>query len=62
MKRKIINFVIEFICYEIILVILLLIANKLGWTKSPILETSICLAIGWFIGRVITIIINKNRK
>lgn len=61
-KSKIMHLIMEFICYEFILVILLLIANKIGLTSTPIIETSVCFSIGWIIWKVIMIAIDKHKK
>lgn len=61
-KTYIIKLIKEIICYEIIVIILLLIANKIGLTTLPIIETSICLTIGWIISKIIMLFIYKNKK
>lgn len=61
-KKKIIDFIIELICYEVILVLILLIANKLGWMNGRVIETSISITIGWGMGKVILMMIHKRKK
>ncbi|MDE6313225.1 MAG: hypothetical protein K2M46_06325 [Lachnospiraceae bacterium] len=62
MKRKILEFIQELVCYLIVSVILLFIAKKFGWIDTSILDNSIGLAIGWLIWKVIMIIIDKIKK
>ncbi len=59
-KEKIIEFMKEFVAYFLTIVILMWIANKMGWMKSSILETSIELTIGWIIWKIIMLFLNKK--
>lgn len=61
-KEKIINFIEEFICYLVVIVILQLISNKLGWTDTSIIDNVIGLTIGWLIWNIIMILVNKKNK
>lgn len=61
-KDKIINFIKEFVCYLIVLVILLLIANHFGWTDTSVIDNVIGLSIGWIVWKIIMVLINKKNK
>lgn len=61
-KEKIIKFIKEFVCYLIVIVILLLIANKLGWTDTSIIDNVIGLSIGWIIWKIIMAFVNKKNN
>lgn len=61
-KEKIIKFIKEFVCYLIVIVILLLIANKLGWIDTSIIDNVIGLSIGWIIWKIIMVFVNKKSK
>lgn len=61
-KEKIINFIKEFICYLVVIAILQLIANKLGWTDASIIDNVIGLTIGWIIWKIIMILIDKKNE
>ena len=64
MKRIVLNFIKELICYVITLSILLLIAKRSGWTDSSVIDNVIGLTIAWIIWKLIMIIIDrvKNKK
>lgn len=61
-KEKIINFIKELICWLIVIVILQLIANRLGWTDISIIDNVIGITIGWIIWKIIMILANKKNK
>lgn len=61
-KEKIINFIKELICWLVVIVILQLIANRLGWTDISIIDNVIGLTIGWIIWKIIMILVNKKNK
>lgn len=61
-KEKIIEFIKELLCYVIVIVILLPIAKKLGWTDISIIESVIGLTIGWIIWKIIMVVVNKIKK
>lgn len=61
LKRTLINFLREIACYAIIVVILLFIAKKLGWTNNSILESTIGLTIGWILWRLLVMFKNGQK-
>lgn len=57
-KEKVFEFIKELVCYLIVIIILLFIAKKFGWTDTAILDNVIGLTIGWIFWKVVMIIIN----
>ncbi len=64
MKEKLIKFIKEPILYFIIIVIMLSITSKLGWTDAFIWDDAIVITLGWTVWKIIMIIIEsrKNKK
>lgn len=61
-QEKIIEFIRELFYYLVVLVILLVIANKSGWTDTSIIDNVIGLTIGWIIWKIIMVLVNKKNK
>lgn len=60
MKEKVIEFLKKLIGHFIILIAVVFIASRLGWVNGSVLEISIAIVIGWSIGELFIMIINKN--
>lgn len=62
MKEKIVHMVIEGVIYVLLMLILLLIADKCGWTTTPVLDNLLWLFFGWIICKIIVLFLYKKRK
>lgn len=64
MKRAIRNFIIELICYVVVLAILVVVVGLLlGWSLEMIITQVITFSFGWAVVKVIiTLLEMKDRK
>lgn len=62
MKKKLLQFIKELIGYVIVLLILLFFAKKMGWTDQSIVESTLGLALGWILWRVLVLFINRKKS
>lgn len=62
MKKKILYFLRDLICYAVLLLILLFIAKKQGWTDVSVVDNVIGLTVAWVIFRLVTLIVAKRKN
>lgn len=64
MKRAIRNFIIELICYVVVLAILVVVVGLLlGWSLEMIITQVITFSFGWAVVKIITILLEmRDRK
>lgn len=55
--KKILNFIVGFLCWIIIVIIL---QNILGWTEFTTIDNIIGLAAGWIVWKALTFGLNKK--
>lgn len=64
MKRAIRNFIIELICYVVVLAILVVVVGLLlGWSLEMIITQVITFSFGWAVVKIIAILLEmRDRK
>ena len=64
MKRAIRNFIIELICYVVVLAILVVVFGLLlGWSLEMIITQVITFSFGWAVVKIIAILLEmRDRK
>lgn len=64
MKRAIRNFIIELICYVVVLAILVVVVGLLlGWSLEMIITQVITFSFGWTVVKIIAILLEmRDRK
>ena len=64
MKRAIRNFIIELICYVVVLAILVVVVGLLlGWSLEMIITQVITFSFGWVVVKIIAILLEmRDRK
>lgn len=64
MKRAIRNFIIELICYVVVLAILVVVVGLLlGWSLEMIITQVITFSFGWAVVKIITMLLEmRDRK
>ncbi len=63
MKKAIRNFIIELICYVVVLAILIVVVGAwLGWSLEMIITQVITFSFGWAVVRIITTLLEMKDK